>query len=140
MFTSFDILLVLAALLVMAVGFARRRAIWMNGQAEKRKGSLRHLLAYLISHWAILKRRPAGMAHLFLFWGFFIFIVVVLSAQFDFKLPLLLSHAVSLGLDAAGLLLLIGTLFFLIRGGKTRGSSLDGIVPGRIFLLVPEIT
>jgi Fe-S oxidoreductase/nitrate reductase gamma subunit len=118
----------------MVVGFARRRAIWMNGQAEKRQGSLRHLLAYLISHRPILKRRLAGMAHLFLFWGFLIFTVVVLAAQFDFKLSLLLSQAISLVLDVVGLLLLIGTLFFLIRGGKTRGASLDGIVPRRIFL------
>ena len=112
MFTSFDILLVLVALLIMTVGFAGRRAIWMNGQAEKRKGSLRHLVAYLISHGTILKRRTAGMAHLFLFWGFFAFIAVVIAAQFDFQLPFSLSNAVSLVLDVLGLLLLIGTLFF----------------------------
>jgi len=134
LFTSFDLLLVAAALLVMAVGFAGLRALWMNGQAEKRKGSLRHLLAYLISHRDILKRRPAGMAHLFLFWGFLIFALVVIAAQFDFKLPLVLSNAISLMLDMSGLLLLIGMLFFLIRGGKTSGTSLDGIVPRRTFL------
>ena len=86
LFTSFDLLLLVAALLVMSIGFSRRQAVWMNGQAEKRKGSMRHLLAYLISHRAVLKRRPAGMAHLFLFWGGIVFVVVVVAAQFDFKL------------------------------------------------------
>ena len=134
MFTSFDLLLVVAALLVMSVGFSRRRAIWMDGQAEKCRGSFRHLLAYLISHRAVLRRPPAGMAHLFLFWGFIAFIVVVAAAQFDFKLLPALSEGISLLLDMFGLLLVLGMLYFLIRGGKTRGTSLDGIVPGRILL------
>ena len=134
MFTSFDLLLVVAALLVMSVGFSRRRALWMGGQAEKRKGSLRHLLAYLMSHRAVLRRQPAGMAHLFLFWGFIAFIVVVVAAQFDFKLLPALSGVISLLLDMFGLLLILGMLYFLIRGGKSRGTSLDGIVPGRILL------
>ena len=134
MFTSFDLLLVVVALLVMSVGFSRRRALWMGGQAEKRKGSLRHLLAYLISHRAVLKRRPAGIAHLFLFWGFMAFIVVVAAAQFDFKLLPAFSGVISLLLDVFGLLLIMGVLFFLIRNGKTRGTDLDGIVPGRILL------
>lgn len=134
MFTSFDSLLVVAAFLAMSVGFSRRRAIWMNGQAEQCKGSLRNILAYLISHRKVLKRQPAGMAHLFLFWGFVAFIVVVVAAQFDFKLTPALSGAISLILDVFGLLLVIGMLYFLIRGGKTKGTALDGIVPGRILL------
>ncbi|MEN8245293.1 MAG: (Fe-S)-binding protein [Thermodesulfobacteriota bacterium] len=134
MFTSLDLLLTVAALLVMSVGFSRRQAVWKNGQAEKRKGSLRHFLAYLISHRAVLKRQPAGIAHLVLFWGFIVFIVVVVAAQFDFKLWPALSGAISLFLDVFGLLLIMGMLYFLIRGGKTRGTSLDGIVPGRILL------
>ena len=134
MFTSFDLLLVVAALLVMSVGFSRRRAAWMDGQAEKCKGSLRHLLAYLISHRAVLKRQPAGIAHLFLFWGFIAFIMVVVAAQFDFKLLPALSGVISLLLDMFGVLLAMGMLYFLIRGGKSRGTSLDGIVPGRILL------
>ena len=134
MFTSFDLLLGVVALLVMSVGFARRRAVWMNGQAEKCKGSLKHFLTYLISHRKVLKRQPAGVAHLVLFWGFVVFVVVVVVAQFDFKLPQALSGAISLVLDVFGLLLLLSILYFLIRNGKTRGTSLDGIVPGRIVL------
>jgi len=134
LFTSFDLLLVVIAILVMSIGFSRRRTIWIEGQAEKRKGSLRHLLAYLMSHRAVLRRQPAGMAHLFLFWGFIAFIVVVVAAQFDFKLLPVFSGVISLLLDVFGLLLITGVLFFLIRNGKTRGTDLDGIVPGRILL------
>ena len=134
MFTSLDVFLVVSALLIITVGFSRRRAIWMNGRAEKPKGSLRHLLGYLISHRAVLKRQPAGIAHLFLFWSFIVFIVVVLAAQFEFKLPLALSGTISFLLDVSGLLLLMGMLYFFIRCGKTRGSSLDGILPRRIVL------
>lgn len=134
MFTSFDLLLVVAALLVMSVGFSWRRALWMGGQTEKRKGSLRHLLAYLMSHRAVLRRQSAGMAHLILFWGFIAFIVVVVIAQFDFTFPPALSGAISLLLDMFGLLLIMGMLYFLIRSGKTKGTSLDGIVPKRIVL------
>ena len=118
----------------MCIGFAGRRAIWMKGQAEKRNGSLWGVLSYLISHRDILKRRSAGMAHLFLVWGFIVFILAVIAAQFDFRLPLVLSGAISLLLDVCGLLLLIAMLFFLIRGGKTRGTPLDGMIPRQIFL------
>ncbi len=134
MITAFDILLIGTAILIMLAGFARRRALWRNGREENHSGDLAGLIHYLIGQQFILKRRFAGAAHLFLFWGIAGFLVVVIFAQFPLVLPGPAARVLSLGLEILGAVMLAGIVFFLIRRHRLKRLSPDRILPRKVLL------
>ena len=133
MFTVFDLLLIVIAVILMLTGFARRWVFWKNSCNESPVYDWKGLAAYLFSHKKIMKRRTAGIAHFFIFWGFIIFMVVMVLAQFDFILSSSLAKVLSMLLDMFGLVLFIGILFFLGRYLSKR-SDKDKITPSRVFI------
>jgi Fe-S oxidoreductase/nitrate reductase gamma subunit len=145
MITAFDILVICAAILIMLAGFAGRRMLWRAGRQERRPGDLGGVLGYLIGQQPILKRRYAGIAHLFLFWGIAVFLLVIILAQFPLTIPAAAARILSLGLDILGAVMLAGTVFFLIRRSRSKRISADKILPRSewfpaIILLIILIT
>ena len=115
MITLFDPLLICIALLTMLAGMGKRRALWKVGRHENVSGSWAVLVPYLLNHAKILKRPPAGVAHLFLFWGFLFFLLIVIFGQFSLLLPPRPAQVVSLVMDLLGVAMLLGTAGFLVR-------------------------
>ncbi|GAG27342.1 unnamed protein product, partial [marine sediment metagenome] len=52
------------------------------GREENRSGDLAGLFAYILGHKKILKNPGPGRAHLMLFWGFTVPLIVIILAQF----------------------------------------------------------
>ena len=115
MSTAFDLLLISIAIIIMSVGLARRWSAWRMGRDEDRTGDWAGLIGYLLGQKKILENRYAGVAHLILFWGFVIPLLIVILAQFRFTMPLILARVLSLIGDILGIAMLVGLVFFLIR-------------------------
>ncbi len=136
--TAFDLLLIGIAITIMLVGLSRRCSSWRNGRAEDRPGDWAGLIGYLFGHKKILKNRNAGIAHLILFWGFVIPLLIIILAQFGFTVPLIPARFLSLLTDILGIALLVGALFFLARRIKSRdpGAPKRTIFPLFILLII----
>ena len=115
MISAFDLLLIVLAFTIMVTGFSRRWSVWRMGREEKRSGNWLGLFAYILDHKKILKNPGPGKAHLMLFWGFTVPMIVIILAQLGFTIPLIPARMLSLLTDLLGLALLAGTLFFLFR-------------------------
>lgn len=123
MLTAFDLLLIAVAIIIMLVGLTRRWSSWRMGQDEFRSGDMVGLIRYLLGHKRILRNRYAGIAHLMLFWGLVIPLLIVILSQFGFTMPNILAKILSLLLDVLGSAMLMGTLFFLARRIKPAGPE-----------------
>ncbi len=133
MLSAFDLLIIVIALIIIFTGFLGRRSAWRAGLKEKRAGDFAGLLKYLFGHSKIMTKRAAGIAHLVIFWGFLIPLIVIILAQSDFKIPLVPAEILSLLMDILGIAFLAGTVFFLIR----RIKSEDPLSPKRsIFPMI----
>ena len=120
MLSGFDLLLTLAAFLVMLWGFTRRYMMWKQGKAvehaaDESVGKIRQVLLSSLSHHEILQDRCGGVAHLFVFWGFIVPFIVVILAQFRPIMPLWTARGLSLLLDLVGALALVGTAMLLVK-------------------------
>ncbi len=127
MLSAFDILLICVALILMIAGLSRRWSAWRAGRWEGHSGDWAGLIIYLLGHGKILRVLGRGIAHLIVFWGFLVPLIVIILAQFAFRLPPVPSQMLSLLMDVLGIGLLAGTLFFLIR----RIVSRDPLGPKR---------
>ncbi len=103
------------------------------GREERRSGDLAGLMGYLLGHKRILRNRYTGTAHLMLFWGLAIPVLIVVLAQFRFAMPDIVARILSLLLDVLGSAMLVGTLFFLARRIK---STAPGTPKRTVFPLV----
>lgn len=138
MFTAFDPLLIAAAFLIMLTGFGRRWSLWRTGREDHRSGDLAGLLRYLLGHKKILRNRATGAAHLMLFWGVAIPLLIVILAQFRFAMPHILAGLLSLLLDLLGSAMLAGTLFFFVRRTRSTapGTPERSILPLVVLLMI----
>ncbi len=128
--TSFDLLLVLLAFLIMGLGLARRWTMWREKKPAGISGDWAGLRKSLLAQRDILRRPWVGRAHLAVFWGVVIPLMVIILAQFGFIIPQVPAHLLSFVQDLAGLALLIGTLLLLIR----RLGAEDAQGPARTLL------
>jgi Fe-S oxidoreductase/nitrate reductase gamma subunit len=113
--TAFDLLLIAIAIVVMAAGFRKRWTVVQSGRQERISRDPLGLIKYLFGHDKIMQNRKAGWAHLFVFFGFLIPLVVIILAQFDFAMPLPVARLLSLLTELLGLAMLVGLLYFLLR-------------------------
>ena len=126
MLTAFDMLLITIAIVVMAAGFRKRWSIVQLGRPERISRDLLGLIKYLFGHDKIMQNRKAGWAHLLVFFGFLIPLVVIILAQFDFAMPVAVARLLSLLTELLGLAMLVGLLYFLlrrIRSGEPRAPK-----------------
>lgn len=116
----FDLVLIIIAVMVMLLGFVKLAQRWRPGRGERAgqnaegRGFL-FLLGYLLLHRKILQNRASGLAHLFIFWGFFIPLIIVLIAQFRLVWTPLPARILSLALDLVGMLAVAGIVLLLGR-------------------------
>ena len=108
------------------------------GREERRSGDLAGLMGYLLGHKKILRNRYTGTAHLMLFWGLALPVLIVVLAQFRFAMPDILARILSLLLDVLGSAMLVGTLFFLARRIKSTdpGKAKRTIFPLLVLLII----
>jgi Fe-S oxidoreductase/nitrate reductase gamma subunit len=130
--TAFDLLLIAIAIVIMAAGFRKRWAVVKSGRPESLSGDLWGLVKYLFGHEKILQNRKAGWAHVVIFFGFFIPLVIIVLSQFDFALPMPIARLLSLTTEMLGLAMLVGLFYFLVR----RIGTVDGNAPKRTTLPV----
>ena len=115
MLTAFDLLLIAIAIVIAAAGFRKRWMAIKSGRPEVLSRDLTGLIKYLFGHGRILKNRKAGWAHLFVFFGFFIPLALIILSQFDFAMPVPIARLLSLTTEVLGLAMLVGLIYFLIR-------------------------
>jgi Fe-S oxidoreductase/nitrate reductase gamma subunit len=113
--TAFDLLLIAIAIVVMAAGFRKRWAVVQLGRPERISRDPLGLVKYLFGHDKIMQNPKVGWAHLFVFFGFLIPLVVIILAQFDFAMPVAFARLLSLLTELLGLAMLVGLLYFLLR-------------------------
>ena len=124
--TSFDLLLIALALLIMTAGLARRWSLWRKKKPAGVSGDWGGLTDSLLKHRDLLKRPSVGTAHLAAFWGVVIPLVVIIAAQFGFIIPQAPADLLSLIQDVAGIVLLTGVLYFMFRrlaSAESEGPS-----------------
>ena len=130
--TAFDLLLIAMAFIIMATGFRKRWTIVQSGRQEKLSRDPLGLIKYLLGHNKILQNHKAGWAHLFVFFGFFIPLVIIILAQFDFAMPVPVARLLSLLTELLGLAMLGALIYFLIR----RFGAAEPYAPNRTYLPV----
>ena len=99
------------------------------GREENRSGDWKGLFKYILGHAKILKKPGPGRAHLMLFWGFTVPMIVIILAQLGFTIPIIPARLLSLLADLLGIALLAGTLFFLVKRKRS-------FVPLFLFLFI----
>ncbi|MDJ0784229.1 MAG: heterodisulfide reductase-related iron-sulfur binding cluster [Desulfosarcinaceae bacterium] len=136
--TSFDLLLIASALLIMTAGLARRWSLWRKKKPASASGDWGGLADALVKHRDILKRPSVGGAHLAAFWGVVIPLIVIIAAQFGFIIPQAPADLLSLVQDLAGFALLVGILYLMFR--RIRGADSQGpartLVPMVLLLII----
>ncbi len=115
MLTAFDLLLIAIAIIIMATGFRKRWTAVQLGRPERLARDPLGLIKYLFGHDKIMQNRKAGWAHLLVFFGFFIPLVVIILSQFDFVMPVPVARLLSLLTELLGLAMLVGLVYFLLR-------------------------
>ena len=133
MFSALDAFLIVMAGLILVTGLAGRRLRPRKGDAVP-AGDWAGLLSYLFFHRSIRGRRWVGWAHLVLFWGFFLFLLVVILDQLDAFLLERWAMVLSLMLDIAGGLMLISVLFLLARRCLRIIQAPEELTPKRTLL------
>jgi Fe-S oxidoreductase/nitrate reductase gamma subunit len=131
--TAFDILLIIVAATVMLAGLYRRWCL-QREKTDTVSADWSALIGYLAGHGRIGKRQPAGLMHLLLVWGFVLFVIAVILAQFDLHVGAAVATGFSLLLDIAGLAMLVATLYFLIRRLSGNGKDADATLPKRAIV------
>jgi Fe-S oxidoreductase/nitrate reductase gamma subunit len=136
--TSFDTLLILTAFIIMVTGLSRRWSPWRKKKDQKVSGDLGRLIDYIVKHTQILKRPAVGAAHMAVFWGFFLPFTIIILAQFGFSIPHVPALLLSFLQEAAGGMMLAGTLYLLFRriqSGETSGPKRT-IIPMFILMII----
>ena len=133
MLTAFDLLLIAIAIVIMVAGFRKRWTVLQLGRKMPRSRDLMGLVKYLLGHDNILQNRYTGLAHLAVFFGFLIPLVIIILAQFDFALPLPVARILSLLTDLLGLAMAVGLVFFLLRRIRSTASQPS---PRKVFPVV----
>ena len=138
MLTAFDLLLIAIAIVIMAAGFRKRWAVVQLGRPEKISRDPLGLIKYLFGHNKILQNRKAGWAHIFVFFGFFVPLAIIVLSQFDFALPVPVALGLSLLTELLGLAMLAGLIYFLARriGAAAPLAPKRAIFPATVLLFI----
>lgn len=129
MIKAFDIFFILLSLAIFAFGWKKHVRLWNIGrQVPPPKTTGTRIKSFLmdgILHRRILQDLYPGLIHLFLFVGFVLPLLVILTVQFVFTLPSPISRLLSLLLDIIALFGLGGVILAFYRRYVSRPSRLD---------------
>ena len=141
LFNALELLMLVLAFAVMATGLSRRWRLPAQKRTAGQRADWASLLSMAFGQKRMLARPPVGLAHLSLTWGFIIFILIVLLAQTPLRLAAPGALVISLLLDISGLLMLVATVFLLIRRILRTNTKADlrppkWSLPPLLFLLI----
>jgi Fe-S oxidoreductase/nitrate reductase gamma subunit len=143
MVNALDFGLILLVAASIAFGTWRKVRRILLGLPEDRSGETRRRLGGLwravVCHQRILRERPEGLHHLYLFGAFALMVLVVVAVQVVFELPRPLAAALTAVLNLLGLLGFYGTLRLCWRRYVLRPDRLDNRLEdlwGHALLLV----
>lgn len=129
MVNALDFGLILAVVGVFAVGVWRKAGRVALGGPENRLGDYRQrfgeLVRAVVGHHRVLRERPEGMHHLYLFAAFAGMLGLVAVVQVAFRLPAFLAGPVSLAVEVLGGLGLYGTWRLYRRRYTEKPDRLD---------------
>jgi Fe-S oxidoreductase/nitrate reductase gamma subunit len=134
MLSGFDILLIIAALTVLICGMLKRYRLWRRGKPQSLDGNnktirLGKVIKSVLGHQKVLEDIYGGIAHLFIFWGFIVPLLLVVIGQFRTVVDPAWAQWGSLLLDILGMLALTGTGMMLYKGLKDgRGKKEDHLI------------
>ena len=134
MFNASELLLLVLAVVVMAVGLARRWQLPSQKRTTKRAADWTHWLSVVFGQKRMIDRPVLALAHLGLVGGFIVFILIVVLAQAPLTLSAPAAKVVSLLLDVTGLLMLAATLFLFFRRISRLRQQKDLMSPKRTLL------
>ena len=144
----------LGAIALAAWAVYKRVQLWKKGKEENRKDNLKDRVVFaaksVFLHTRILKDRYPGIMHLAIFWGFLVLLVGTIIVAIESDVPFVHFYyggfylIVSLLLDIAGLVLLVGVCMAIYRRVKEKPERLkpekaeDNIIV--YFLLAVVVT
>lgn len=128
MLSNFDALLIILSIFIFIRGVLKLRRLWRLGKkAEHAVGfqlkRITSVFSYILSHRQILKCRGKGTAHLFIFWGFFFPLVIVLISQFNPHSNIWTARILSFALDFIGIIALFGTILLSVNKYKPKDND-----------------
>ncbi len=113
----------------------QRVQIWKKGREEDRKDNLKERLIFaaknVFFHTRILKDQYPGIMHLAIFWGFLVLLIGTILVAIEADVPFVHFYygafylLVSLALDIAGLVLIIGICMAIYRRLKEKPDRLQ---------------
>lgn len=130
----YQIIMPVLALAVLVAGIARRRRLIKIKRTKKERPDWAGWFGAVFVQKRLQARPLVGSAHLYLTWGFVIFVVVVLAAQMPLRLSATAAAIVSMILDMAGILMLAATVFLLVRRLVRKLAHKDLRPPKRTIL------
>lgn len=140
MVNALDFGLILVVFGIAALGTWRKVRRMAVGAPEDRFGDFKKRLGEVwrgvIAHRKVLRERPEGLHHLFLFAAFAGMIVLIAVVQVAFRLPGILAGPLSLGVEVLGLLGLYGTIRLYRRRYGEKPDRLDDKPEDRWALLL----
>ena len=125
MLSRLDLLFLFFSGVIFAFGMRKNYLLWKRGQLKgqrenKKVERIGKVLSYIFIQRKIFEDLPAGILHLFVFWGFIIPLGIVLIAQFKLIFIKPIATAISLSLDLIGFFAIIGTLGLLRKSIVNR--------------------
>ncbi len=125
----------LGAIALAAWAVYQRLQIWKKGRDEERKDNLKERFIFaaknIFLHTRILKDQYPGIMHLAIFWGFLVLFIGTILVAIEADVPFVHFYygvfylLVSLALDMAGLVLVIGVCMALYRRLKEKPDRLQ---------------
>lgn len=134
MFIALDSLLVVLTILSLTMALKKRWAVRRQVGGSGQSGDWSALVGFMLHHNLIWKKRWTGLFHLILVWGFFLFLFIVILDQVDGYVVGMPPGIISLILDVTGVMMLISTVFFLIRRTTRDHYQESGKTSRRIVL------
>lgn len=134
MLNGFDILLIIAAFILLIWGMVKRYRLWEQGNPQKLDGSYRiirigKVIKHVLGHKKVMQDRYGGISHLFVFWGFMLPLIIVIIAQFRPTVGFAVAKGISLLMDVLGFLALFGTGMLLYKAlSDGRGKRGDRLI------------
>lgn len=147
MVNALDFGLILLVFASLAFGVWRKVRLIGVGMPEDRSGDTRRRLGALwdavVCHRRVLRERPEGLHHLYLFAAFAAMLAVIVVVQMTFALPRPAAAAVTALLNLLGLLGFYGMLRLTLRRYVARPDRLDNKAEdlwGHLLLLAIFVT
>lgn len=134
--TTLDIFFIIIAISIMVVGTLHRWAAVRSCREEKRSGHMDLVIGYIAGHKRILRNVYAGIAHLFLFWGFVIIMILVILCQSGWSVSRRASNVISFCTETLGFGMVLACAYFLIVRLRSENKTIPTLLNMILLLAI----